>query len=110
MTDSFSRRMWNAVAFIESGREHSRQLDDAFENNDGDAMCAALHTLAQTRPKLAANLPRYVSPIHLFENAQSLMGKSMREIRAAAKAQREQGAIDIQEWAEERKALTGAQS
>ena len=93
MIESFSRRMWAAVAFIESGREHTRQLDAAFENCDGDAMAAALWTLAEKRPKLKANLRKYVCqpgcpPGHLME-AFALIGKPMAEIRRAAKAMRE---------------------
>ncbi len=83
--------MWKAVAFIESGREHFRQLDAAFENHDGNAMAAALWTLAEKRPLLKANLPKYVSPPNLFPETMALMGKPMKEIRAAAKVMQEEG-------------------
>ena len=80
----FSVRMWRAVAFIDSGATHYRQLDEAFENWDGDAMCAALYTLALKRPKLAANIRRYVSPPDQFEGSAALMGQPMSAIRQAA--------------------------
>ena len=83
---TFSKRMWAAVAFIESGREHVRQLDEAFESFDGDAMCAALWTLAEARPRLKANLPTYV--VYPSGRAASLLGLSMRAIRDAAAKQR----------------------
>lgn len=91
MIEQFSRRMWRAIAFIESGAECSRQLDNAFENWDGHAMCAALYTVAARRPVLARNLPKYVTPPSVFPEAAALMGKTMREIRAAAKAMRAKG-------------------
>lgn len=84
----FSVRMWRAVAFIESGVQHSRQLDEAFENYDGDAMMAALYTLAEKRPKLAANIRRYVCPPDSFERALPLVVKPLAAIRRAAYAQR----------------------
>jgi hypothetical protein len=87
---SFSERMWRAVAFIESGREHCRQLDEAFENDDGDAMTAALYTLAEKRPVLKANLPKYVlEPGKVNPDVVlPLVGRPMHEIRKAANAMR----------------------
>jgi len=77
--------MWRAVAVIERGpRTLCRQLDDAFENGDGDAMCAALYTLAERRPKLKANLPKYVAHPSNFPRSAALMGLTMAEIRQAA--------------------------
>jgi hypothetical protein len=81
--------MWKAVAFIESGREHTRQLDDAFENCDGHAMAAALWTLAEKRPRLKAKLPKYVCPPDTFPEVIALIGKPMADIRKAAAAMRE---------------------
>lgn len=89
MVKSFSNRMWAAVAFIESGREHTRQLDPAFENGDGNAMTAALYTLSKKRPLLAANLPRYVLSPTLFGGADKMVGNPMSVIRKFAKAERD---------------------
>lgn len=92
MAKPFSRRMWSAVAFIESGRECQRQLDDAFESFDGHAMSAALWTLAEKRPQLKANLPKYVTPASAFPESAALVGKPLAEIRKAAKRMREAAA------------------
>ena len=100
-TRSFACRFWSAVRFIESGAEHTRQLDEAFENYDGDAMLAALWTKAATRPKLAANLEKYVirpTATHCAD-AFALMGKPMPEIRAEASRQRKAAFV---QWAAEK--------
>jgi hypothetical protein len=89
----FSVRMWRAVAFIESGRDVSRQLDEAFENGDGDAMCAALWTLSKKRPRLALNIRKYILPPDQLSQVSKLMGLSMKDIRAAASKQREEFSI-----------------
>lgn len=87
---TFSERMWRAIAFIESGAEHTRQLDEAFENNDGDAMAAALIVMARKRPVLAANLASYVSvdSASKSERVAPLLNKSIADIRRAAAVQR----------------------
>lgn len=110
MCDTFSRRMWRAIAFIESGAEHHRQLDAAFENGDGDAMCAAIYTVAARRPLLAHNLPQYVTPPDHFERAAALMGKTMREIRAAAALSRAESEARWEKWREESDARRAAES
>lgn len=94
MTESFSIRMWKAIAFIERNPiSVNRQLDAAFENSDGDAMCAALYTMAEKRPRLKQFIQQFVSPPS--GRAKTLMGKSMKEIQKAAQRQREEGAGDI---------------
>jgi hypothetical protein len=82
--------MWSAVAFIESNpREHNRQLDAAFENYDGDAMCAALYTLAQSRPLLAQYLPNFVTQAATGDTrVLPFVGRPMKDIRAEAYRQR----------------------
>lgn len=97
MIESFSRRMWKAVAFIESGREHFRQLDHALENGDGHAMAAALWTLAEKRPLLKRHLPDYLVPIDTHAEAEALFGKPMRVIRGAAKRMREELLVALAE-------------
>ena len=82
---TFSVRMWKAVAFIESNpAEHIRQLDEAFESNDGEFMAAALWTLAATRPALAKYLPRFVSPMTPEMKGAEFVGRPMKEIREEA--------------------------
>jgi hypothetical protein len=96
--------MWNAIAFIERNpSEVGRQLDAAFENDDGDAMAAALYKVAERRPKLAALLPKYVirpSETHCAR-VLPLMGKPMSEIRKAAAEQRRQGQASHQAFVKE---------
>lgn len=94
MTRTFSQRMWRAIAFIESGAEHIRQLDEAFENFDGDAMWCALWTMANNRPRLAANIGRYVStPEQMAHKPErvAMLGKPLPAIRAEAYRQRCEG-------------------
>lgn len=86
--------MWRAISFIESGAEHVRQLDEAFESFDGNAMFCALWTMANTRPRLAANLKRYVgTPEQLAHDPTrtAFIGKPLSEIRAEAYRQRREG-------------------
>lgn len=91
MTKPFSVRMWDAIRFIERNpREVHRQLDEAFENYDGHAMCAALYTMAEKRPRLKQLIGKFVSPPDHFAEAKALMGKSMDEIRKVAQKQREE--------------------
>ncbi len=83
--------MWRAIAFIESGAEHTRQLDEAFESYDGDAMWCALWTVANNRPRLAANIARYVCTPQQMEHRPeraALIGKPLPDIRAEAYRQR----------------------
>jgi hypothetical protein len=48
------KRAKQAARCIIDDRIHGRELDGAFENNDGDEMCAALWRMAQRSPKLKA--------------------------------------------------------
>lgn len=45
-------RARKAAAHIKAGRIHGRELDNAFENYDGDEMCAALWRMAKKSAKL----------------------------------------------------------
>lgn len=47
-------RARKAADHIKADRIHGRELDDAFENCDGDEMCAALWRMAQKSEKLMA--------------------------------------------------------
>lgn len=49
-------RARKAAENIKAGRIHGRELDNAFENWDGDEMCAALYRLSLQSPKLAETL------------------------------------------------------
>lgn len=62
-------RARKAAAHIKADRIHGRELDNAFENYDGDEMCAALVRMAKKSPKLAEMLPRAIVVQSLAENA-----------------------------------------
>lgn len=49
-------RARKAAAHIKAGRVHGRELDNAFENYDGDEMCAALWRMAQKSEKLMLSI------------------------------------------------------
>jgi hypothetical protein len=50
--DWFTYRLDHAVDFILSGQRNDRQLDDAFENYDGDQMATAIVRRARQNPHL----------------------------------------------------------
>jgi hypothetical protein len=55
-----TRELWSrarkAANHIINDRIYGRELDDAFENNDGDEMCAALWRMAQKSAKLRSKI------------------------------------------------------
>lgn len=56
---TFTQRLERAALFIESDKTDGRELDEAFENYDGNAMIAALWTIAEQRPKLKYQMERH---------------------------------------------------
>lgn len=60
--DNFSGRVAHAAATMLRGGSPTRRFDTCFEMHDGDLVAVALYRRAETNPKLAAALPRYLSP------------------------------------------------
>jgi hypothetical protein len=96
--ENFTGRVNYAALVIANRRGTTRTFDGCFENNDGDAVCAALVRRAQKNPALRENLPRYIngesiekardtlaSGVNLSEMARKMRAKGKRdfEIRMA---------------------------
>lgn len=60
MSAEFLARFRRAVKHIQAGQVHGRELDEAFENWDGDAMVAALMKHADDSPTFAQDMRRYM--------------------------------------------------
>jgi hypothetical protein len=88
--ENFAGRVNFAAFIIMQGRPTSRSFDNCFENNDGDAVAAALVRRARTNERLAVNLFRYISEGTATEAAKRLEGQKLataaRAMRAASKA------------------------
>ena len=85
-------RARKAAAYIKADRIHGRELDNAFENYDGDEMCAALWRMAKKSAKLENALRSAwgvnISPT--FENnAAKFAHLSDKELSEHAKATRD---------------------
>jgi len=86
--NDFWGRARHAAACIIDGRTHGRELDGAFENYDGDDMCAALLKIADAKPELADALPR-VMGASFFKAGHTLKHLSKRELAKRAQKSRE---------------------
>lgn len=88
--ENFAGRVNFAAFIITQGRSTSRSFDNCFENNDGDAVAAALVRRAQKNERLRTNLFRYVCEATATEAAKRLEGQKLataaRAMRAASKA------------------------
>jgi hypothetical protein len=88
--ENFAGRVNFAAFIITQGRRTSRSFDNCFENNDGDAVAAALVRRARTNERLAANLFRYISKDTATEAERRLDGQKLataaRTMRAESKA------------------------
>lgn len=59
MLRPFMQRLERAARFIENDQTDGRELDEAFENDDGEAMSAALWTIAEQRPRLKYQIEQH---------------------------------------------------
>lgn len=84
--DNFAGRVNYAARVIIEGRTPTRAFCDCFENDDGDAVAAALVRRAERNPRLAANLWRYLSKDSAAAAARDLAGKNLAKEAAAARA------------------------
>lgn len=78
-------RAKKAAAYIVADRIHGRELDNAFENYDGDEMCAALWRMAKKSKKLAEMLPRAIVKETLERNAAKFATLTNAELSEHAK-------------------------
>lgn len=87
--DDYQGRLKYAASVISAGRETSRRFDSCFENYDGDAVAVALYRRAQSNPRLASNLYRYLDRATVQEAAAKYAGRNLTELaqhlREAAK-------------------------
>jgi len=92
---SFMQRLYRAADNLERGTYHGRELDEALENGDGDAMMAALWTLADSRPKL-----RYVMALEWLDgpspDVAALIGLPLSALINEAAIQRNESQLERQ--------------
>lgn len=84
----FKTRVARAAAHIASGRPTTRTFDNCFENNDGDAVAAALLRRVEKRPdgKLAQNIWHYLSEDTVRPAAERLRGLDLETEAAKQRA------------------------
>lgn len=75
--ENYTGRVAYASHVIANGKEARRAFDNCFENVDGDQVVAALVRRAESNPRLAANLYRYVNEQTATEAADRLKGKNL---------------------------------
>ena len=85
------KRARKAADHIKAGRIHGRELDNAFENNDGDEMCAALFRMTQRSEKLSTAISKAVRYSTLKENADKFSHLNDKELSEHAKQSRMKG-------------------
>ena len=114
----------NLIGRIEAAAFHirndkglnSRELDNCFENGDGDKVLSALVGRAFTDKRLAANLPIYMCPVRLAEEqakwaamtAPDWSAIDNREAEARAKADRDRLLIRVMQSSPNRKTVPQA--
>ena len=86
--DDFRARVNYAAEVIADGRRTCRRFDSTCENDDGDAVAAALVRRAQANPsgKLAANLWRYMCRETCEPLAALFAGQDLDQIAAEMRA------------------------
>lgn len=77
---NFLGRVRYAMEVISAGRQTSRTFDSCFENGDGDEVAALVYRHSLRRPRLAANLWRYLSRPSVTEAAARLAGVADRDM------------------------------
>ena len=82
--DNFAGRVNYAAAVIADRREATRNFDNCFENWDGDVVAVALWRRAQRNPRLAENMPRYLSMELVERNAQDFSHVPTRKLKDVA--------------------------
>lgn len=103
--ENFAGRVNFAAFVIMQGRRTSRSFDNCFENNDGDAVAAALVRRARTNERLAANLFRYISKDTATAAAEALEGQ---KLAMAARAMRAKAKASFEAWMAEQRAKEGS--
>lgn len=77
--DNFAGRVNFAAKVIAECRTATRNFDNCFENDDGDAVAAALMCRAERNPKIAENLPRYLDMAKARECHARLAGLNLAD-------------------------------
>lgn len=103
--ENFAGRVNLAAAYISQGRNVScnRTFDTCFEMYDGDVVAAAVYRRAEKNPKLAANLPRYLSAdlraatVAKFAHIPTRkLADEARRVRAAAMEERDRWFAELE--------------
>jgi hypothetical protein len=95
--NDFQARVDYAARVISEGRPTSRKFDSTCENDDGDAVCAALMRRAEKNERLRVNLFRYINRESATEAYERLMGRNLAE---AAREMRDKWQADrAADWA-----------
>jgi hypothetical protein len=83
------KRAKYAAKCIIDGRTHGRELDNAFENYDGEEMCAALWRMAQRSKKLKSQIEKtWNSTLNFEENYRHFFDLSDKELSEHAQKTR----------------------
>ena len=90
--ENFAGRVNYAASVISRGKGTGRAFDNCFENDDGDAVAAALMRRAEKNERLRANLFRYINQQSATEAYERYKGRGLIEVarglRAAANRNR----------------------
>lgn len=84
-------RAKKAARYIINGQTHGRELDNAFENNDGDEMCSALWRMALKNKKLKFAIEKVIVSSSLQENYKKFSHLSDKELSEHAFQTRKNG-------------------
>lgn len=84
--DDFQARVNFAARVISEGRATTRKFDSTCENNDGDAVVAALIRRAEKNERLRNNLFRYIAKDSALEAHEKYKGQNLVEVAARMRA------------------------
>jgi len=93
--DNFMGRVNYAAQVISRNGNTTRTFDGCFENDDGDAVVAALARRCEKNAKLAANIARYLRPESLAEYKEKYRGQNLTEV---ARQLRVEGRAAFEQW------------
>lgn len=101
--EDFTGRVNYAAQVIANGRNTSRAFDSCLENNDGAVVVTALWRRAKKNPRLAENMPRYLSMDIVRRDARSLAHIPTRKLKDVAAKMRERARTEDEARMAERK-------
>lgn len=102
--NNFAGRVAYAASVISEGRPTSRNFNNCFENHDGDEVAAILVRRAESNPRLAANLWRYLGKDSVMDAVERLKDIPTRQMAAHAAVTRERCRREFDEMMAKREA------